>query len=49
MHNACEDWARRHGSKFNPDKYELLYLTRTPKRFNIKANIKIEIKEVYPA
>jgi hypothetical protein len=45
---ACEDWARRHGSKFNPGKYELLHLTRTPKKFNIKANIKIEIKEIYP-
>jgi hypothetical protein len=47
MHNACEDWARRYGSKFNSGKYELLYLTRTPKKFNIKVNIKIEIKEIY--
>ena len=49
MHNACEDWARRHGSKFNPDKYELLHLIRTPKRFNMKASIKIGTKEVHPA
>jgi hypothetical protein len=30
-----------------PGKYELLHLTRTPKKFNIKVNIKIEIKEIY--
>jgi hypothetical protein len=49
MHDACEDWARRHGSKFNPDKYELLHLTRTPKRFNTEAGVKIGIKDVRPA
>jgi hypothetical protein len=27
IHNAYENWARRHGLKFNSDKYELLYLT----------------------
>jgi hypothetical protein len=47
IYNVCEDWARRYGSKFNPGKYELLYLTRTPKKFNIKTNIKIGIKEIY--
>jgi hypothetical protein len=49
IHDACEDWARRHDSKFNPEKYELLHLTRTPKRFNTEANIKIGIKKVRPA
>jgi hypothetical protein len=27
IHDACEDWARRHELKFNSDKYELLHLT----------------------
>jgi hypothetical protein len=49
MHDACEDWARRHGSKFNLEKYELLHLIRTPKRFNTEINVKIGIKEVRPA
>jgi hypothetical protein len=46
VHDACEDWARRHGSKFNPEKYELLHLTRTPKRFNTEAGVKIGTKEL---
>jgi hypothetical protein len=46
IHDAYEDWARRHGSKFNPDKYELLHLTRTPKRFNMETGVKIRIKDV---
>jgi hypothetical protein len=46
MHDAYEDWARRHGSKFNSEKYKLLYLTRTSKRFNTETNVKIGIKEV---
>jgi hypothetical protein len=49
VHDACEDWARRHGSKFNPEKYELLHLTRTPKRYNTEASVKIGVKEVRPA
>jgi hypothetical protein len=42
IHNAYEDWARRYGSKFNSDKYELLYLTQTLKRFNTETGIKSE-------
>jgi hypothetical protein len=49
VHEACEDWARRHGSKFNSEKYKLLYLTRTPKRYNTEASVKIKVKEVRPA
>jgi hypothetical protein len=49
VHDACEDWARRHGSKFNPKKYELLHLTRTPKRYNTETSVKIKVKEVRPA
>jgi hypothetical protein len=49
IYNVYENWAKRYGSKFNFKKYELLYLTRTPKRFNIKVSIKIDIKEIYLA
>jgi hypothetical protein len=49
IHDVYKDWARRHGLKFNFDKYELLYLTQTFKRFNTETSVKIEIKDVRPA
>lgn len=36
---VCEDWARRHRSKFSAKKYELIHFTRTPKRFNMTASV----------
>jgi exonuclease III len=36
-HKRCEEWAATHRAKFAPDKYEVIHLTRTPKRFNLKA------------
>jgi hypothetical protein len=36
-HRKCEEWAATHGAKFAPDKYEIMHLTRTPRRFNLKA------------
>jgi hypothetical protein len=48
-HNACESWAKTHGSKFNTEKYELIHFTRTPKRFNMKAKVKITGQEIEPA
>jgi hypothetical protein len=41
IHNACETWARRHGSKFAPEKYELIHFTRAAKRFNMTASVRI--------
>jgi hypothetical protein len=26
VHAECQDWARRHGAKFAPEKYELIHL-----------------------
>jgi hypothetical protein len=49
VYDVYEDWARRHGSKFNPEKYELLYLIRTPKKYNTETSVKIGVKEVRPA
>ena len=37
IHRKCEEWAVTHGARFAPEKYELLHLTRAPKRFNLKA------------
>ena len=30
IHLACETWAKRHGSKFNLKKYDLIHFTRRP-------------------
>ena len=46
MHNACEDQMKYHDLRFNSKKYELLYLIRTSKKFNMKINIKIKRKEI---
>jgi hypothetical protein len=46
VYDACEDWARRHDSKFNFKKYKLLHLTRTPKKYNTETSVKIGGKEV---
>ena len=29
-------WAAKYGASFAPQKYELIYITRTLKKFNIK-------------
>ena len=48
-HKACETWAKRYGSRFNSGKYELIYLTRIPKRFNMEASVIINDKEIKPS
>ena len=34
-HARCLDWARRHGIKFVPSKYELIYFTKSRRQFNL--------------
>ena len=34
LHGGCLEWARRHGAKFAPEKYELMHLTQRPRRFD---------------
>lgn len=41
VHQQCQQWARMHDACFASAKYELIHLTRTPKRFNMKACIDI--------
>jgi hypothetical protein len=40
-HDRCLDWARRFGASFAPEKYELIHLTRRPKRFNMRAQLQL--------
>jgi hypothetical protein len=48
IHRACERWAVRHGAVFAPAKYELIHLTRSPKRFNMTATINIDSTTITP-
>ena len=41
MHKKCELWASRHGAVFAPAKYQLIHLSRNPKKFNMQAIINI--------
>lgn len=40
-HEICLHWARTHGATFALKKYELLHLTRSPKKFNMKATVNL--------
>ena len=42
IHLVCETWVRRHRSKFNLQKYNLIYFIRRPQRFNIDAGLTIK-------
>src|SRR6266536_3108620 len=42
------DWAVRHGATFAQKKYELIHLTRHPKRFNMAASLRLEQCNVDP-
>ncbi len=47
-HRICLEWARTHGVSFAPQKYELVHLTRRPKRVNLKATIRFDQTTVEP-
>ena len=42
VHHGCTAWADRHGAAFAPHKYELMHLTRSPRRFNMAAGVNLE-------
>ena len=46
VHNQCFEWARKHGATFAPTKYELIHLTRYPRKFNLGATISFREIEV---
>ncbi len=35
IHRKCAQWAVTHGARFAPEKYEVLHLTRSQKKFNL--------------
>ena len=49
IHRECETWAKRHGSSFNPQKYDLIYFTRRPRRHAINADLLIQGQRITPS
>ncbi len=47
-HNLCLKWAATHKASFAPQKYELLHMSRTPKKFNIKMAINFDNTVIEP-
>jgi hypothetical protein len=48
VHARCEQWARKHGTSFALEKYELIHLTRNPKKFNLAATLQLDATETKP-
>ena len=46
--DVCAEWAKRHGSTFDPKKSHLIYFSRTPKRFNMKASLCLMNSQILP-
>lgn len=42
LHEKCEVWAKSHGIKFAPDKYQLMHFSRDRKRQYLKVPILIQ-------
>lgn len=40
-HQIYEQWARMHGARFVPEKYQLMHFSRARKRHNLKGTIEI--------
>ncbi|RAQ99830.1 reverse transcriptase [Stemphylium lycopersici] len=41
-HKECEEWARKHGARFAPEKYQLIHFSRARNRHNMQAPITIQ-------
>ncbi len=48
-HDICLEWAKTHGATFAPKKYELVHLTRSPKRFNMEASLDFNEVKIDPS
>ena len=49
VHQICLKWAKTHGASFAPQKYELVHLTRTPRKFNMTEAVRFNNTEVGPS
>ena len=39
MHLICQEWAKRYGISFAPNKYELIHFTRRRTKFNLQETV----------
>lgn len=47
-HEICKKWARTHGASFAPQKYELIYLTRRPRKFDLTEMVRLGENDIRP-
>ena len=47
-HRECARWAAIYGAMFVPAKYNLVHLTRKPKKVNLTATVKLETVSIQP-
>ena len=47
-HRECARWAAIHGVTFAPAKYNLVHLTRKPKKVNLIATVRLETVSIQP-
>ena len=45
-HKICLKWAQMHRALFAPKKYELIHLTRSPKKFNIETRVDLDAHQI---
>jgi hypothetical protein len=48
-HRRAEEWARTHGSRFSPAKYQLMHFTRARTKFNVTQTMTVAGAEIKPA
>ena len=48
LHDKCVVWARSHGVKFAPEKYQMMHFTRARKRHNLAAPMVIQTHQKKP-
>jgi len=48
IHEECQKWAKRHGSQFCSNKYELIHFSCIKRKFNMSAEVKLEGQRVGP-
>ncbi|GFF80079.1 predicted protein [Aspergillus lentulus] len=48
-HRRAEAWARTHGSKFSPTKYQLMHFTRSRTKVDVAQTMRVADAEIKPA
>ena len=46
IYKECQKWAKRHGSQFCSNKYELIHFSRTKEKFNMSTEVELKGQRV---